>query len=132
MNSRFGFGRILAGLLAIGLAVFGFRYAMTQAIETMIASQPPPAKLAAAPSFDVSGCDLGLGGFGAPAYGSPDYRSASRPCNFDAPSPAARPAPIQTMSKADSETASLWFMLAGFGLPLALGGAAVAFFMARD
>ena len=135
MNSAFGFGRLLAGLLFVGLAVFGFRFAITQAIETIAASEPAPVKPGEPQRMDFPGCDLGLGGFGAlgsPSYGSPDYRSAPQPCNFDAPRPAARPAPMRTMRKEDSETASLWFMLAGFGLPLALAGAAAAFFMARD
>ena len=50
----------------------------------------------------------------------------ARPCEFAPPSIPARPVSIPEMSKAESETASLWFMLAALALPLALGGAAAA------
>ena len=118
MRSRFGFGQLLFVLAAIGLALYGFRYAVSEGIRTAIASQPPPAKLAAPPSFSAfEGCDLGLTLYEA---------RPSRPCDFTPPQNPETPAPIQTMSEADSEKAGAWFMLAGLGLPLALGFAALA------
>jgi hypothetical protein len=97
---------------------YAYQYAMSQAIHTVIASQPPMPKLADPPRFDeFSGCDLGLTVSG-PRPG--------RPCRFELRPPPVTPTPIPEMSKTDSETAGLWFVLAALALPLALGGAAVA------
>jgi hypothetical protein len=99
---------------------YGYQYAMSQAIRTVIASQPPLPKLADPPSFnDFSGCDLGLTLSGS--------RSA-RPCQFELRPLPESPLPIPEMSKADSKKAALWFMFAAMALPLALGGAAAAGF----
>jgi hypothetical protein len=103
---------------------YGYQYAMSQAIHTIIASQPPMPKLAPAPSFDLGGCDLGLN---AGLY-KPDRSGPSLPpCRFDPPAPP-KAEPIVTMTKADAKKASLWFLLATFALPLALGAAALAGF----
>jgi hypothetical protein len=97
---------------------YAYQYAMSQAIHTVIASQPPMPKLADPPRFDeFSGCDLGLNLSGP---------RPARPCRFELRPPPLTPTPIPEMSKTDSETATLWFVLAALALPLALGGAAVA------
>lgn len=120
MNSQFGLGRLFFALAAVGLMFYGYQYAMTQAIHTVIASQPPMPKLADPPSFnDFSGCDLGLTLSGT---------HSARPCQFELRPPPVTPAPIPEMSKADSAKAALWFMFAALALPLALGGAAAAGF----
>ncbi len=109
-------GRLLIAIVAVGLMLYGYQYSMSQAIHTVIASQPPPRKLAEPPRFDFSDCDLGL-----TLYGS----KPRRPCQFEAhPLPASEP--IAQMRKADSEKAGLWFLFAALALPLALGGAAAA------
>lgn len=108
-------GRLCLAIAAVGLMLYGYQYSMSQAIHTVIASQPPPPKLADPPRFNFSDCDLGL-----TLYGSP-----RKPCQFEA-RPLPAPQPIPQMSKADSEKAGLWFLFAALALPLALGGAAVA------
>ena len=120
-------GRIFLAVASVALMFYGYQYAMSQAIHTVIASQPPPAKLAPAPSFDFGGCDLGLT---SGLYGQ-DRGPYKPPCRFDPP-PPPKAEPIVTMSKADSKKATLWFMLAGLSLPLLLGGAALAgYFVVR-
>jgi hypothetical protein len=118
MKIPFGLGRFCLGVVAVGLMFYAYQYAMSQAIHTVIASQPPMPKLADPPRFaDFNGCDLGLTLSGSKPV---------RPCRFELRPPPASPAPLPQMSKGDSETAALWFMLAALALPLALGGAAVA------
>jgi hypothetical protein len=124
MDSQFSIGRIFMAIAAVALMYYGYQYAMSQAIHTIIASQPPAPKLMPAPSFNFDNCDLGLtsGLYGADRGGQ--YRP---PCRFDPPTPP-KAEPIVTMTKADSKKASLWFLLATFALPLALGAAALAGF----
>ena len=109
-------------IAAVALMYYAYQYAMSQAIHTIIASQPPPAKLAPAPSFDFSGCDLGIN---SGLYNPDRSRPSLPPCRFDPPVPP-KAEPIVTMSKADSKKSSLWFLLATFALPLTLGAAALA------
>jgi hypothetical protein len=120
MTSRFRVGKFLVSVAAAAAMLYAYRTAMSEAVHTVIASQPKPVALADPPPFDFSGCDLGLG-----LYGS----TPSNPCRFDPPQ-APMPPPIETMTKAQSETASLWFMLAALALPLGLGGAALAVYQA--
>ena len=111
-------GRLCFAILAIGMMLYAYQYAMSQAIHTVIDSQPPMPKLADPPSFNAfNDCDLGFTLSGS---------RSGRPCQFELQPPPATPAPIPEMSKADSEKAGLWFVLAAIALPLALGGAAVA------
>ncbi len=130
MNSQFSLGRLFAGLAIVAMMLFGARYAMTQAIQTLIASQPPAQKIASAPAFGSSGCSFATN-YGRPwHYGDP---SAAMPCQVELKPPAVAASPIPAMSKQDSETASLWFMLVAGLLPLGLGGvAAVIFWAAKD
>ena len=125
MRALSGLVRIVLVAAVAGVMLYGFRYSMHQAIQTVIDSQPPPANLAETPSFSsFEGCDLGV-----TLYGS----APSRPCDFTPPAIPETPAPrIVTMSKADSEKAASWFGLAALLLPLGLGGAAVAgYFLTR-
>lgn len=130
MNSQFSLGRLLDGIAVVAMMTFAARYAMTQAIHTAIASQPPAQNLAAAPAFDFSGCDFGTS-LGRPwQYGDP---SASRPCQVELKPPPVAAAPIPAMTKTESETASLWFLFAALLVPLGLGGAmAVTFWVVKD
>jgi hypothetical protein len=99
---------------------YGYQYAMSQAIRTVIASQAPMAKLADPPSLNhFSGCDFGLTLSGS---------HTARPCQFELRPPPESPLAIPEMSKANSKKAALWFMFAAMALPLALGGAAAAGF----
>lgn len=120
MASRFGFGRFLLTVAAAAALLYAYRTAMSEAVHTVIASQPKPVALADPRPFQLSDCDLGLGLYPAKPV---------NPCRFDPPE-MPRAVPIQTMSKSQSETASLWFMLAGLALPLGLGGAALAVYQA--
>ena len=117
MNSTIG--RIFVTLAAVALMFYGYQYAMTQGIKSLIAAQPPAPKLAPAPSFDLGGCDLGLSSYGERS-GPP-----KPPCRFDVPAPP-KVEPILTMSKEDSARIGLWFILANLAVPLALGGIALA------
>jgi len=111
-------GRLCFTIFAVAMMLYAYQYAMSQAIHTVIASQPPAPKLADPPAFTAySGCDLGLTLSGS---------RPARPCRFELSPPAVSPTPIPEMSKTDSEKAGLWFVLAALALPLALGGAAVA------
>jgi len=118
-------GKIFMAIALVAAMFYGYQYAMSQAIHTVIASQPPPAKLAPAPSFDFSGCDLGIN---STLYGRDRSGPSLPPCRFDPPAPP-KAEPIATMSKEDAKKASIWFMLAGVGFPLMLMGAALAGFM---
>ena len=122
MTSRFGVGKFLLTVAAAAAMLYAYRTAMSEAVHTVIASQPKPAALADPPSFDLSGCDLGLG-----LYGS----TPANPCRFDPPQ-APTPPPIETMTKAQSRTATLWFILAALALPLGLGAAAFSLHVLKD
>src|SRR5258705_7167224 len=102
MKVPFSLGRFCLGVVGVGLMFYAYQYAMSQAIHTVIASQPPMPKLADPPRFDTfSGCDLGLTLSGS---------KPARPCRFEGRPLAVSPAPIAQMSKDDSEKAALWFM----------------------
>src|SRR6266851_4930411 len=90
-----GLGRACFAVVAVGLMFYAYQYAMSEAIHTVIASQPPMPKLADPPRFDnLSGCDLGLNLSGT---------RPARPCRFELQPPPTTPTPIPEMSKTDSE-----------------------------
>src|SRR5262249_19785065 len=124
MDVRSLFGRLCLALVAIGLMLAAYQYAMRQAIHTVITSQPALRVLPSQPRLDFSGCSFSSGLYGAPSFGQPGYTSSTR-CNFSASTAAPRPVPppVAQMTKEESATASLWFMLAALALPLTLGGA---------
>jgi hypothetical protein len=113
---RFRLAEFILGIIALGAIAYGFRYAVTQGIQIVIASQAPTIKPVDSPFSFVSGCDLGL---------SQSRSIVSKPCRWD-PTPVAEPQthPIQTMSEEDSKSAALWFSSAGL-LPLGVGVVAV-------
>ena len=114
----FELARFCLAAIAVGFLLYAHQYSMSQGIQTVIASQPPMPKVMDAPRFDTfQDCEL------IPLYGS---EPAKPPCRFEA-SPPPPPAPIQTISKAESEKAGLWFLLSVLALPLALGGAVLLF-----
>ncbi len=112
--------KLLVSLVALVAGIFVFRYAITQAIHTVIEAQPPPAKVEPVQFPSWEGCKIDVTG-----------RSSPRPgrCRFQIPARIPEPIPIQTMSKEQSETASLWFVLAALALPLSLGAAALGSFL---
>jgi hypothetical protein len=113
MRFRFGLAEFIIAVLALGAMAYGFRYAVTQGLQIVIASQPPAVKPSDSyPSFDWTSCDLGL---------SKSRAIVSKPCRFE-PTPYAEPQalPVQQMSEADSRKAALWFSSAGL-LPLGVG-----------
>jgi hypothetical protein len=113
MGFRFGFAEFIVTVLALGAIAYGARYMVTQGLEIVVASQPKAVRPADTyPTFDWTGCDLGLGQSRA---------IVSKPCRWD-PTPYTAPQPllVPTMSKADSEKAAAWFSFAGLW-PLAVG-----------
>lgn len=114
---------IVIAALIVG-AIVG-RYALSQGLHTVIASQPAPAKGAAIPSMEYPswrGCALD-------SYGRQE--NALR-CKMEVRAAAAgRPLvvhaskPIDTLTKTQSEEATAWFMVTAFAIPLALAGAAM-------
>jgi len=123
MKVIFELARLCLMVLAVAGMFYAARYSMSQGIQTVIASQPPPPKLAEGPRFDTfRDCEL------IPVYGT---KSSKPPCKFE-PAPLPKPQPIVTMSKADSEKAGLWFLLSTLALPLALGGVVALAYVIRD
>jgi hypothetical protein len=113
MKVVFQLARLCLAVAAVGLMFYGYQYSMSQAMRTVIESQPATPVLMEPPAFDTfQDCQL-----------IPTYRSNSPPCQFK-PYQPPEPVPLQTMSKADSEKASRWFLLSGLTLPLAFGAAA--------
>src|SRR5579862_7862707 len=113
MRFRFGLAEFVIAVLALGAIAYGFRYAVTQGLQVVVASQPPAVKPSDTyPSFDWANCDLGWGKSRA---------IVSKPCRFE-PTPAPEPqaSPLKLMSEADSQKAALWFSSAGL-LPLGVG-----------
>jgi hypothetical protein len=116
MRFRFSLAEFIIAVIALGAMVYGFRYAVTQGLEIVIASQPAAVKPVDSPYTFDAGCDLGM---------SQSRSMASKPCRWD-PTPAPEPQkfPLQLMSEADSKSAALWFSSAGL-LPLGVGVLAV-------
>ncbi len=105
----------MIAIVGLGVMYGAYQYAMTHAINVVIASQPPAQKYVDPPAIDWTGCNLGL------STSRPS--AASKPCRYE-PSPwpdYQTPSPLPQMSKADAKEATLWFASAGF-LPLVLGG----------
>jgi hypothetical protein len=114
---------LIAALIGGGLLA---RHAFTEGLHTVIASQPPMPKLE-----------------------TPSLTMWDGPCKLDSNLQVANPLrcqmerraagtgtplvyhakPIPTMTKAESEKAGGWFMLAAFAVPLSLGAAAVLGFL---
>jgi hypothetical protein len=44
MRSRFGLAEFIIAVFALGAIAYGFRYAVTQGLQIVIASQPPAVK----------------------------------------------------------------------------------------
>src|SRR5258706_12500083 len=101
-------GRLCFTIFAVAMMLYAYQYAMSQAIHTVIASQPPAPKLADPPAFTAySACDLGLTLSGS---------RPARPCRFELSPPAASPTPIPMLSKPNSEKSGLWCELPSLAL----------------
>jgi hypothetical protein len=110
---RFGFGQLFVAVAAIAIAYGTYQYTMTHAIQTVIASQPPTQKYADTPTFEWTGCELGL---------TSRPSAVSKPCRYE---PVQWPSldtqkPIPQINEAEAKEAALWFASANF-LPLLLG-----------
>ena len=112
--------KIGISIAAVVLAIALFCHSVSEAIHIVIASEPPPAKMEAAPRIDWQDCGL------TTTWQSPP---GQRRCQMELSPPAAKAQPIQTMTKEQSETASIWFIIAAFAFPLALGAAALIGFV---
>ncbi|MFL6689075.1 MAG: hypothetical protein ACJ8IR_02650 [Alphaproteobacteria bacterium] len=121
-----GIGSALKSLLMIMLAIFigGYvaRHAFSEGIHTIIAAEPATPKFESAPVTTLGSCQLD------------SHLQYSNPlrCRMEmrnAPAFAAHVAPLETMTKAQSETASGWLMLAMFAVPLSLGLAGLLGFL---
>jgi hypothetical protein len=132
MNVRTGLGGACLAAIGAALMIYAYQYSMTQAVRTVIASQPSMPALAPSPRLEFSGCGVSSGLYGAPSYGQPGYSSSSG-CSFDTRPLPARTAPVAQMTKDESVSASPWLVLAALALPLGLGGAmAAVFWIVRD
>ena len=115
-------------VLAAGLAggVLLFRHAMSEGLHTVIASERPMPKVES-PTLTMwdGACKLDSNlQVANPLRCQMEMRAerSENPLVFHAK-------PIPTMTKAESEKASGWFMLAAFAIPLSLGAAAVLGFL---
>jgi len=108
-------------ILALLLGGVGARYAFTQGMHTIVASRTTSAPKVEPLSIQpLSGCGLDSQlRQDNPLRCQMEMRAAAteRPLVFHAQ-------PLPTMTKAQSEAASGWFLLAGLGIPLSLGIAA--------
>ncbi|MGH7125437.1 MAG: hypothetical protein ACREFI_13765 [Stellaceae bacterium] len=107
-------GQVLVAIIALAIGYGTYRYAMTNAIHTVITSQPAPQKYVDPPTVDWTGCNFGL------STSRPS--AASKPCRYEPnewPTMDPPKAPPQ-ISEAAAKEAALWFASAGF-LPLLLG-----------
>jgi hypothetical protein len=110
------------------LVVGGYvaRHAFSEGMHTVIASQPGPAKYDDSPRFGVSSaCRLDSH---LQYQNSLQCRMEGHAAGDENPL-VFHAKPIPTMTKAESEKASGWFMLAAFAVPLSLGVAAVLGFL---
>jgi hypothetical protein len=113
----------LAALVAGGYVA---RHAFSEGMHTVIASERGPPKYDDSPSFGLSSAcrlDSNL------QYQNPLQCRMERRAAGDENPLVFHAKPIPTMTKADSEKASGWFMLAAFAVPLSLGVAAVLGFL---
>ena len=115
---------LIAGLIGGGLL---FRHAFSEAMHIVIASQPGPPKVESTPltMWGDGPCKLDSN---LQATNPLACRMAMRDVGDNNPL-VFHAKPIPTMTKAESEAASGWFMLAAFAIPLSLGAAAVLGFL---
>jgi len=120
MNFSGALPRLFMMLVAFAIGAMLFRTGVSEGLKTVIASEPPPAKVEQAPSFTGwAGCGLDEAGrFENPLRCRMEMRAAQS-------TPTIAPAPVQMMTRHESEKASGWFLLAGLAFPIALGGAAL-------
>jgi hypothetical protein len=116
-------------LLAAGVfaGVMFARHAFTEGMQTVIASEPKPQQAHSDSPLMSQGCQLDEHlQYVNPLRCQMEMRQAEReghgPLVFHAD-------PIPTMTKAESEKAGGWFMLAAFAVPLSLAAAAVLGFL---
>lgn len=113
------FGLCLVGAAA-WLGIHAVQSAYLNGMQTVIASEPDTPKLGSMPPSSqwTAAC---------PITTYDDLRTGRvAPCpalTLHEPAPVAHDIP--TMSEADSERATMWFMLAGLGVPLVLIGTAI-------
>ena len=120
---RFFFTLVLP-IVALVAGGYVARHAFTEGMHTILTSQPAmPKWVSPGPSMWDGPCSLDS----HLQYKNP---AACRMQSLSSSSTVvSTPSPIQTMSKAESEKAGSWFMLAAFAIPLSLGGAALIGFL---
>jgi hypothetical protein len=112
--------KLLLGAAGIAGGVFLFQHAISHALHIVIESEAKPMKIEAAPIATWQGCGIDLTWKSSPP---PRHR-----CDVQLV-PPPKSAPMQTITKGQSEDASLWFMVAAFAFPLSLGAAGLIAFL---
>jgi hypothetical protein len=117
--------KILLVLVAIIGGGYVSRHAFSHGMHMVVAAQPGPAKMESQSLTPLWGCQLNSKlQYANPLQCRMQMRAAGQeyPLVFHAK-------PIQGMTKAQSETASGWFQLAIFAVPLSMIAAAVLGFL---
>ena len=124
MNFSGAAPRLLMIVAAFLIGAMLFRTGVSQGLKTVIAAEPPPGKAEQVPQplSPLGGCTLDM----QSRYSNP-LRCRMEVRAAQAPSPTATRMPVASMSKAQSERAAGWFLLAGLALPIAFAGAALLF-----
>jgi hypothetical protein len=111
------FFRLILPVIALVAGVYVARHAFSEAMHTVIASQPPIEKVDSPTFGAMPGCALDS---------QLRYENELR-CKMEMRAAAGEDGrvvlhakPPLGMTKAESETASGWFMLAAFAIPLSL------------
>ncbi len=111
-------------LIALAILIGGYvaRHAFSEGMHTIIAAQPAVPKFESSSVTTLGGCQLD------------SHLQYSNPlrCRMEMRNATALPAhaaPIETITKEQSETAGGWLMLAVFAVPLSLGLAGLLGFL---
>ena len=122
-------GRAALVLLAV-IALQQFAsHAMTEGLQSLIDSQPPPVKASpATPIVGWANCDLHIQTDLNDSYYRPPH-----PCEIAGPKVVLPTvSPDASMTPGASEQVMTWFLIAAIGIPLTFGGAILgAYWIAR-
>jgi hypothetical protein len=124
-----GEGNSILKILLVLVAIIGggyvARHAFSQGMHMVIAAQPGPAKVESPAISPLPGCQLDS----KLQYANPLQCRMERRAAGDENPLVFHAKPIQSMTKAQSETTGGWFLLAVFAVPLSLIVAAVFGFL---
>ncbi|HEX3945810.1 MAG TPA: hypothetical protein VHW69_17175 [Rhizomicrobium sp.] len=125
MGKGYSVLRFLLPLVVIVIGGYVARHAFSEGMQTVIAAQPGPAKPESETFTPLPGCQLDA----KLQYANPlQCRMETRAAGDEYPL-VFHAKPIKSMTKAQSETASGWFQLAVFAVPLSLIVAALFGFL---